>query len=107
MSDNKAANTDGTKAADATGTTSILIYEKDGMVVLDFGSRPVKWLAFDPATGRKFAQDIYDRCALIAETILCGCNKSDAWRCAVDKEMKDIACPCPCHRERKPDPPKQ
>jgi hypothetical protein len=27
----------------------------------------------------------------------CGCNFSDAWRCARDRNLATITCPCPCH----------
>ncbi len=29
---------------------------------------------------------------------LCNCNESDAWRCAVDKNLRTVSCPCGCHR---------
>jgi len=28
----------------------------------------------------------------------CGCRFSDAWKCAVDKNLKRIACGCECHK---------
>lgn len=27
----------------------------------------------------------------------CSCERSDAWRCAVGRRSKDVACPCVCH----------
>lgn len=32
------------------------------------------------------------------EEKVCDCKKSDAWRCAVDKNLITVSCHCLCHR---------
>lgn len=39
---------------------------------------------------------------IVGNDAQCGCNYSDAWRCAVDRRLNTISCSCPCHR-REPD----
>lgn len=29
----------------------------------------------------------------------CNCKKKDAWRCAVDRNLKSVACMCACHKK--------
>lgn len=28
----------------------------------------------------------------------CNCQMSDAWRCAVDQNLRTVSCPCKCHK---------
>lgn len=28
----------------------------------------------------------------------CSCRKADPWRCAVDLNLRTVACPCECHK---------
>lgn len=30
----------------------------------------------------------------------CACRLSDAWRCAVNQNLRTVACHCRCHRPR-------
>jgi hypothetical protein len=30
----------------------------------------------------------------------CDCKRSDAWRCAVEKNLNTVSCHCKCHNKR-------
>lgn len=37
----------------------------------------------------------------LSDTVLtCSCRRVDAWRCAVDQNLRTVACTCPCHKRQ-------